>query len=183
MSDWISKIKTDENQALSEIYRLLREDTIMWLQRDFGLSVIDAEDIFQVSVVILYDNVITGKLTELTSSLMTYVGRIARNKSMELIRKKKKMQLSDISSELLSDHVLYQQDEITNEEQINLINHALESLGDPCKSILVKFYYQNKKIEEITSELQYKNADTTKNLKYKCLKRLQNIFFSHNLKN
>ena len=53
------------------------------------------------------------------------------------------------------------------------MNQAMTGLGDPCRSILQLFYYKRMSMEDITALMGYKNAATTKNLKYKCLKRLQ----------
>lgn len=68
------------------------------------------------------------------------------------------------------------------EEQLSAAQIALEMLGDPCRSLLHLYYYQNLNMEDITTLLGYKNTDTTKNQKYKCLKRLQNLYSEHILK-
>ena len=43
----------------------------------------------------------------------------------------------------------------------------------------LQYYIHDKRMDEITAMMGYKNADTTKNQKYKCLKRLQHIYFGH----
>ncbi|MBK6498767.1 MAG: hypothetical protein IPG00_11645 [Saprospiraceae bacterium] len=63
------------------------------------------------------------------------------------------------------------------QEDLLKANAALFKLGEPCKSLLELSYYQQMKLDDITLLLGYKNNDTTKNLKYKCMKRLQKIFF------
>ena len=66
------------------------------------------------------------------------------------------------------------------EELLQMVERSLAQLGDPCKQILEKFYYHHKSNVDIAEELDYKNADTVKNLKYKCLQRLKKIFKENN---
>ncbi len=178
--DWIQKIKTNENEALKEIYMLCREDCLVWLQKDFGCTQDDALDIFQMSVIILYDNVMKGKLTTISSNIKTYLFGIAKNKALELCRDKKNIATDDIS--LIVNYVVQDNEENLLEHQISTALIALDQLGDPCKSVLQLYYYHDKSMEEITEKMGYKNVDTTKNQKYKCLKRLQNIYSGHILK-
>jgi hypothetical protein len=57
------------------------------------------------------------------------------------------------------------------------MHQALESLGEPCRSILKDFYLNSQSMENITEKFGYTNADNAKNQKYKCLKRLKKTFF------
>jgi RNA polymerase sigma factor (sigma-70 family) len=180
VADWIQKIKTNENEALKEIYLLCRQDCLTWLQKEHQCSVDDALDIFQMSITILYDNVVSGKLNELTSNIKTYVFGIARNKALELHRNKRDIVSDDIISKLAS--YISSEESVEDEAHIKLACQSLDELGDPCKTVLMQYYYHDKSMDEITATMNYKNTDTTKNQKYKCLKRLQNIFFSHKQK-
>ncbi len=178
--DWILKIKTNENEALKEIYELCRKDCLTLLKKDFSCSSDDALDIFQVSVMILYDNVVTGKLQHLTSNIKTYLIGIARHKAMELYRSRKNIVSDDVLNLVAGYLTSEEPDSI--EEQIFMASRSLDELGDPCKTVLIQYYYHEKSMDEITTMMSYKNSDTTKNQKYKCLKRLQNIYFSHSSK-
>ena len=62
------------------------EKTLAFLQGHFSLSRTDCEDVFQESFIILYQNIIDGKLDNITSSLSTYFNAICRNKAYELLR-------------------------------------------------------------------------------------------------
>ena len=179
--DWILKIKTDDNQALREIYDLCREECVAWLQNDFGLSIHDALDVFQVSVVILYDNIMTGKLSTLTSNIKTYLKGIAKNKALEMLRSRKNRIVAN-RFPIMAQFVFEENEKVILEEQLSTALMSLEFLGDPCKSLLQLYYYNDLSMEDITTILGYKNPETTKNQKYKCLKRLQNIYSEHILK-
>jgi DNA-directed RNA polymerase specialized sigma24 family protein len=59
-----------------------------------------------------------------------------------------------------------------------IMERALGSLGEPCKSLIEAYYIQKKGMTEIAEAFGYTNADNAKNQKYKCLMRLKKLFFS-----
>jgi len=173
--NWINEIKINPDRALKIIYDDHRKNAINWIISEFKLCEDDSDEIFQASIVILYDNVITGKLTNLDSSLKTYLFAIIRNKVIQFNRVKNKSQ--ELNSFDLIDDFIDEEYEDIEREKLKKAEKALIEIGDPCKSLLELFYYKQKKIEELTLIFGYKNNETTKNLKYKCLKRLQKIIF------
>lgn len=175
--DWIHYIKTNEDEALKEIYSRYKAPCTQWVETQFGCDRDEALEIFQLAVIILYDNIISQKLTALSKDLRFYLNGIAKNKAYELIRKKHNTVSLDDSFVLLN--YVNETPDPELEEQLKEASKALEELGDPCKSLLELFYYNDMNMEEITVKLGYKNVDTTKNQKYKCLKRLQHVFFNH----
>jgi DNA-directed RNA polymerase specialized sigma24 family protein len=60
------------------------------------------------------------------------------------------------------------------EENENIIQKAVKEMGEPCHTILVKQYWEDKGGEEIALEMNYKNTDTAKTQKYKCIQKLKN---------
>ncbi len=173
--NWINEIKINPDRALKIIYDDHRKNAINWIISEFKLCEDDSDEIFQASIVILYDNVITSKLTNLDSSLKTYLFAIIRNKVIQFNRVKNKSQ--ELNSFDLIDDFIDEEYEDIEREKLKKAEKALIEIGDPCKSLLELFYYKQKKIEELTLIFGYKNNETTKNLKYKCLKRLQKIIF------
>ena len=173
--DWIERIKSDPDKTLTILYKDLKNDAIQWIKKEFGLHSEDADEIFQTSIVLLYDNVVSGKLTLLTSHIKTYIFSIIKNKIIQLNRAKNRIS-SYNATEIMLGVIDEEYQEIAQEDLIKA-NSALIKLGEPCKSLLELSYYQQMKLDDITLLLGYKNNDTTKNLKYKCMKRLQKIFF------
>lgn len=165
---------------MRELYKLYRDPCILWLQKEFQCTEDEGVDIFQVSVVILYDNVMVGKLQTLTSSINTYLLGIAKNKALELLKAKNK-EGKKVKIDAWIDYLRNEDEDLFMEweTKIEASTLALESMGDPCKSLLTYYYYASMRMEEITTLMGYKNADTTKNQKYKCLKRLQKLYYEH----
>lgn len=56
------------------------------------------------------------------------------------------------------------------------VENSLIQLGEPCRRILELFYYHQKTMDQISELMEYKNKQTVRNLKYKCLIRLRQIF-------
>jgi DNA-directed RNA polymerase specialized sigma24 family protein len=50
---------------------------------------------------------------------------------------------------------------------------ALTKLGEPCKTLLILFYWEEASMEQIASRLGFANAETAKSKKYQCKKALQ----------
>ena len=67
----------------------------------------------------------------------------------------------------------------TTPAEFEMMDKAIGSLGEPCKSLLEAYYLQKQNMQVIAVNFGYTNADNAKNQKYKCLMRLKKIFFTH----
>ena len=175
--DWIAYIKQDENNALKEVYMTHRDACEVWLRSKYQVNHEDAREIFQSSIIILYDNVMTGKLTRLDSSIKSYIYSIAKNKVREHQRQQSRTIDGDRLNKQFSENGVHEK--MVKESRINQVVLALNTMGDPCKSLLQLYYYKKLSMSEIGTLMGYKNADTVKNQKYKCLKRLQKLLHHH----
>ena len=63
-------------------------------------------------------------------------------------------------------------------EKAETMEKALNSMGEPCKSLLEAFYLQKKSMHDIAEVFGYTNAENAKSQKYKCLMKLKKLFFS-----
>ena len=175
--DWISYIKQDENKALKEVYKTHRDACETWLRSKYQVPQEDAREIFQSTVIILYDNIMTGKLVRLDSSIKSYLYSIAKNKVREHQRRQSKVIDQERLNRESSENGVHEK--MILESRINQVAMALEKMGDPCKSMLQLYYYKKLSMTEIGTLMGYKNADTVKNQKYKCIKRLQKLLHHH----
>ena len=65
------------------------------------------------------------------------------------------------------------------EHDLVLIRHYVNNMGEPCASLLAKFYFDNSSMETIAQALRYKNADSAKTQKNKCMTKLRTIIKRH----
>ena len=138
----------------------------------------DAKDIFQETMIVLYEKVRSGTF-ELNCLIKTYVYSVSRRLWLKRLQ-----QMSHLAPALesLKDTVPVE-DDIEEIERVNdeflAMEKAINSLGEPCKSLLDSYYMQKKNMQEIAFSFGYTNAENAKNQKYKCLMRLKKIFFTH----
>ncbi len=172
----IELIRSGDDAYITTIYREYRQPFVQWIKGEFSCTEEDAIEFFQTAVVILYDNVVTGKLQDLNSNVKTYLFAIGRNKAHEWLRYRKK--LNSTSDDLVINYLHEDApdiDEADYARSLRAIDSGMNALGEPCRTLLQMFYYLKSSMREICERLQYKNEDTAKNQKYKCMKRLQAI--------
>jgi len=69
------------------------------------------------------------------------------------------------------------EDNEIKKKRIRKILKTIDALSEPCKTILELFYFKGYTIEEISQIMGYKNKNTTKNMKYKCIMKVKKIVF------
>ena len=142
----------------------------------------DARDIFQEAMIVLYENAKTDSFV-LTCKITTYVYSVCRRLWLKRLQ-----QLNRFSTKVESlEEIVPVEDDIEVHEKRNadfmIMEKAMGSLGEPCKSLLEAYYLQKKDMTEIAETFGYTNADNAKNQKYKCLVRLKKLFFAqYNIK-
>ncbi len=138
----------------------------------------DAKDVFQEAMIVLYERVRSGSF-ELNCQIKTYMYSVCRRLWLKRLQ-----QLNRYSPPVESLELSVQvDDEIEEHEKRNaefeMMDKAIGSLGEPCKSLLEAYYLQKQNMQVIAASFGYTNADNAKNQKYKCLMRLKKIFFTH----
>lgn len=140
----------------------------------------DAADNFQQSLLVLFDQIKTGRFKG-KSSIKTYLYAINRNLWLKELLKKNH---ENSSLEQLPDMVA---DSGNFEEAINFstkkltLSYLLEQLGDGCKQVLTDFYYRGLSIKEIADNFSLSNEDSAKNKKYRCMKKLMDLVRDKNI--
>lgn len=174
----LEELSQGSREALTKIYKDYRQPFIHWSVSTYALSTDDAKDLYQTTVILFYENVLNKKLTTLNSSLKTYLFAIGKNKIREHLRKTGKtfIGLDSVPDQPYYDDILTDDD--TDKKSYAIFKKCLDALGDPCKNVLVSFYYKNFTMAEIADAFDYKNEATAKNSKYKCLQRLKACFFN-----
>ena len=138
----------------------------------------DAKDIFQEAMIVLYEKARSGTF-ELNCQIKTYVYSVSRRLWLKRLQQLNRYSapLGDIES------IVPVEEEIEGHEQRNaefeMMEKAINSLGEPCKSLLEAYYLQKQNMQVIAANFGYTNSDNAKNQKYKCLMRLKKIFFTH----
>ena len=137
----------------------------------------DARDIFQEAMITLYEKAKSESFV-LTCQIKTYIYSVCRRIWLKRLQQMGKY---ITSSEGLEDTVPVEDDlEIHERRNVEfaIMERALSSLGEPCKSLVEAYYIHKKGMTDIAIQFGYTNADNAKNQKYKCLMRLKKLFFT-----
>jgi RNA polymerase sigma factor (sigma-70 family) len=136
----------------------------------------DAKDIFQEAMVVLYEKVQTGTF-ELNCQIRTFLYSVSRRLWLKRLILQNRFSLSEGHENIAAVENEVEEHE-KRQMEFTLMERAMQSLGEPCKSLLEAFYLKKRSMQEIAANFGYTNAENAKNQKYKCLLRLKKLFFS-----
>ena len=170
----IRELKYGNVRVLEKIYAEYRLPFLNWMVRTHYCDREDALEIYQHAILVFYENVMNGKFDVSTeASIKTYIFSIGKNKMLAERRKQAKFeQIKNATEELI---YLEPDLESPNQHKMELAMRAIEQLGNPCKQVLQLFYLNNLDYEEIAVIMDYKNGNTVKNIKYKCIQRIRKL--------
>ena len=174
---WIYALQNGQRSVLGEIY-LKYKDSFLNFATRYPIPVDDVMDIYQDCIIVLYENIKQGKLTELKSSIKTYLFAIGKYKIFAHL----KVQAINTPSMEAIDHLeapLHFFEICTEEERLQQLQRAFHKLGPKCREVLQLFYYDGQKIEDIKNKMSYESKDTVKSQKSRCLKQLKEIVGNH----
>jgi RNA polymerase sigma-70 factor (ECF subfamily) len=201
--DKILAIKKNNEFLVGKIYGLYRNEFLFFLKKRTSINPDDILEIYQDAFMVLCNKIYENKLDadNLTSSLKSYLFGVGIRIAYNVNRKNGKLHAQDLNEAprgkqqdpnenyLLSSQAAGNQilkglkieipdmpDDEPNlgEENEKIIQKAVHEMGEPCHTILVKQYWEDKRSEEIAIEMNYKNTDTAKTQKYKCIQKLKN---------
>ena len=169
-------IAAEDKGAIEQLYRQ-HYTMVQSMVASNGGSKDDSADLFQETVIVLYEKVRTGNF-ELQCLLKTFIYSVARRLWLKKLQQQQRyvnghegLEETAGVEEDISVHLKKQQDFV-------IMETAMNKIGEPCKSLLQAFYLQKKHMNDIAQDFGYTNADNAKTQKYKCLVRLKKLFFA-----
>jgi RNA polymerase sigma factor (sigma-70 family) len=169
----MERIRRGDDQALVELFEANRRPIMSLVTHNNG-NADDAEDILQDALVALWERVRTGKF-EYTARLGTFLYATARNMWLrKLSRKRREIPGIDAAADpdSLEPSAL---DRMIEDEEASAVRSALDALGEPCRELLLLFYWEELPMDAIAVRLGLANADTAKSKKYQCKKALERL--------
>lgn len=171
---------------LDSFVRTQHDKTIAYLKANFTISDDDCEDIFQDSFIILHRNIQDGKLDKLTSSVSTYFMAICRNKTLELLRSKRKY-VSKVSEPRFNDDrsidfatdkvesilMLDSDDYAAVEEKEALVRKIVMDLPTPCNELLWGYYRDGLTMKTLAKKFNYASENAVKVTKHRCCEKFR----------
>jgi RNA polymerase sigma factor (sigma-70 family) len=172
----VQAIAAGDKNAIEKLYKT-HYSMVQSLVTNNNGSKDDAADVFQETIIVLYEKVKIGGF-ELQAQLKTYIYSVARRIWLNKLQKSQRYnsQPDDIEEIVPVEDDVEQQAQ--QQQNFTIMEAAMGKVGEPCKSLLQAFYLQKKTMDVISAEFGYTNAENAKNQKYKCLVRLKKLFFA-----
>ena len=135
----------------------------------------EARDIFQESVIALWQNIQDGRFKKRQDvKISSYLIQICKFKWYDKLKsgaKKNELPIEE-GIDVQDDNNTLQ--DLINNEYITKAQKLFAKLGENCQKILTLFYYENLSMERIANIIGSKTASAT-NQKYRCMQRLKSM--------
>lgn len=170
--DFQMNYNINSEQDIAKLYHEYRDEFLRNTAK-YALTKEERIDIYQDAFVVIYEGIKFGKIT-VEKTLKHYLFGVGRNMIIDKIKQK-------IKERKLQDQLLDQKSNIDigffdispSSDTQDKLNHAINSLSEKCKEILVLFYYRKYSIDAIMHTMNYSNENVTKSHKSRCLKNLK----------
>ena len=131
----------------------------------------EARDVFQEAMIVIYEKAVSGTF-ELNCLLKTYLYSVCRRLWLKRLQQLQRYVnlVEHVEETVVVDEDLEAHDK--HNASFQIMEAAMNKIGEPCKSLLDAYYIQKKNMQEIAADFGYTNADNAKTQKYKCLVRL-----------
>ncbi len=172
-------VKNRDERAIKQIYQVNWPIILQMVKLNNGDEA-EAKDLYQDSILDFLEKVWKENFV-LTCKIKTFIYSICRKKWLYRLRGRRHFIDIDkfVEFEEPAEEAVVEAPEIPDDEQII---SAIDTLGEPCRSLLVGFYYEKLSMEELANKLNYKNENVAKQQKLRCKDRLKNAFTNLKIK-
>jgi len=165
-------LRADDKKALEEVYLSYKQEFLNYAKR-YDIDASDVLDIYQDAIIAMHQNFVTSQLELQTSSIKTYLFGIGKNKLFKKLKEKQRIIRVEVKNDEYTE-IKIERDLPTKNQLV--LAKRLSELSETCKTILNLYYYRNLTIEEIVDLTHYKDANTVRSHKSRCLKHLKTLF-------
>jgi RNA polymerase sigma factor (sigma-70 family) len=164
----IESIRTGaQSVALQYLYDVSLKKVRHYITSNNG-SKEDANDIFQDTVIVLFNQIRSNKFNE-ASSIDAFMYSVARNLWIDKVRRDKKMTRYDSPDQFASisdnQNLL---DDLIKKEKSAAMKQVFDKLDEKCQKILSYVIYEKRSMKEIAELMGYNSDDVAKTNHYRC---------------
>ncbi len=195
-AELLARLRAGDSRPLDDLYRIHRPAFVRWAgARHSGLSEADLADAFQSAIIAFYENITSGRLTELTAQPSTYVFALGERFCLKLEKTSAKTinnltpsgikgndnsempDPNDFShfADLPDDPFELAEFESSQTEQAEPVARALRQLPPDCHRLLTTVYYGDVQREELMAAFGYQSPNVLAVRKSQCLARLRTL--------
>lgn len=166
-------IRRGDEETLVTLYRKGLRPVRALIVRNSGTEE-EAKEILHEALVILWERVRSGRF-EQGSKLETFLVGTSRNLWLRRLARRRRELPGTLEPEMRASGDPDPLEAMMEDEAAKEIGAALRLLGDPCRTLLLLFYWEEQPMEEIARRLGFANAATAKSKKYQCKKALAEL--------
>ena len=169
-----TQIRNGDDRGLQFVFDETNRYCVRTLIKKTNCEVADAEDLFMDALLIFRENMLSGKLQQL-SNLQTYVFGICWNLWRDLNRAKAKWGQPASEVERQAFLIAAQDDTLLEEEEKDLVirrvkqvQNALQHLGEKCRRLLTYAYIEERPHKEIAELMGFASSNVVKVTRHRC---------------
>jgi len=169
--NFYDRLLRGDEAALIEVYDLYKAEFLNFF-KSYDINEESILDIYQDCIIVIYQKIYVEHLAIESSSLKTYVFGIGKHKVYDYFKKRrihnnniKNLKVESKNFEIEDTPNIYEQ---TLAKNLSLISES-------CQHILKLFYYRGLSIKDIVEQTDYKDENTVKSHKSRCLKKLKEL--------
>ncbi len=166
-------LRSDDKAALESVYTRYRQEFLNYSIR-YPLAEADVLDIYQDAVIAMHQNFVMSQLELKASSVKTYLFGIGKNKIFKKLKEQNRVLRIEIETSDTYENIDLES-HLPTEKQLALAKN-LNEISESCKAILKLFYYRGLTIDDIVETTDYKDGNTVRSQKSRCLKHLKSLF-------
>lgn len=170
----LRELQNSDIQTIKMVYEHNREYFIGYFIKSYGMERDSCNELFQESVAILFYNLKNKKVNNFDQNPLNYLIGIGSNLMKKQFSHKQRYKFYSLDEDMqIPENETAQDEKQWYEKVIEITKNELNKLEEPCHSLLKKFYYEQFNLDELLNETGYKNKDTLKSQKARCLKYLK----------
>ena len=162
------QLESGDERGFRDLYLALKPGFLKYGE-SFRCTREEIEEAYNDTFVVLHDNILLKKVVALESSLKAYVFGIGKY-MLYAQRRTKGRSVTAIGETFLPAGFTPPVAEVQTSEHVKI---AIRALGPKCREVLQLYYYKRYSIEAIQHTLGYKNENTVKAHKSRCMKQLK----------
>ena len=165
----------NDDDALQLLYKTALPNITRFILRNNGDRE-EAKDIFQDSVIALYNTIKLGKY-DASKQIDAFLFHVAKNLWINRIKKKNRQFNIEDAEEQITHETPYAI--ITTSEKQLAIEGLMEKIGGPCREIMRLVMYEKKTMKEIAAKMGLAGENVAKTTHYKCKQKLAAMIYAN----
>lgn len=168
------RLRANDKKALEEVYVDYRGEFLNYSKR-YNIETSDLLDVYQDAIIAMHQNFVMSQIELKTSTIKTYLFGIGKNKLFKRLKEKQRTMRVEVEQQK-DDYTEINLEEHLPTENQKKLTLRLDEISGTCKELLNLFYYRNLTIDEIVELTHYKDGNTVRSNKSRCLKSLKTLF-------